>query len=798
MNGTAPHKSEHLAGLSGNSGGVAIRVRGLVQGVGFRPSVWRLAYECGLAGFVLNDGGGVLIHAWGDTSKLEAFLAKLRTDIPPLARIDSLDCELLEAMAPSDDFVIRKSDTGEVQTGIVPDAATCPACQSEIFDPQDRHHRYAFTNCTHCGPRLSIIKSIPYDRANTAMSPFEMCPACRAEYDDPADRRFHAQPNACPECGPQLWLEDKAGNRIKPDKGGDVVRTAQLLLSEGHIIAVKGIGGFHLACDAANEEAVSRLRKRKRRYDKPFALMAAQPDMISQYADVDEKEHKLLEHAAAPIVVLDIKRRAKHLAAGVAPGQSTLGFMLPYTPLHHLLMDGLQTPLVMTSGNRSDEPQCISNRDARAQLSDIADYWLMHDREIVNRLDDSVARIADGQTSMLRRARGYAPSPINLPAGFEDAPRVLAMGAELKNTFCLIRQGQAIVSQHMGDLEDAATHSEYRNGLKLYRELFEFDPELISVDMHPGYHSTQWGMALAAEDSLKLDEVQHHHAHIASCMAEHGLPLETGPVLGIALDGLGLGDDGQLWGGEFLIADYAGFERVARFVPVPMPGGDKASREPWRNTFAHLSAAFGWDQAATEYADLDIIRHLQQKPVPQLRAMIERGLNAPLASSAGRLFDAAAAAIGIGRDGVSYEGQAAVEMEALASRGDLQGAGSYSAGLDDADGMLTLQWQNLWRGLLEDLRRGTDTGQIAARFHNSVAEAVGLAALRRANSKAVATIILTGGVFQNRLLLRSVSRYLRANGLTVLCPSQLPANDGGVALGQAVISAARQLRGTDS
>lgn len=807
MGGQPPHTpvedNAESAANSAASGAAAagqqIRVRGLVQGVGFRPFVWRLARQCKLTGYVLNDGGGVLIHAGGAAGQIERFLHLLREEVPPLARIDDVECTALDHVPPGQDFVIHSSGAGAVQTGIVPDAATCPACRDEINNPDDRHYRYAFTNCTHCGPRLSIIRAIPYDRANTAMAPFHMCPACQAEYEQPADRRFHAQPNACPDCGPQLWLEGPDGARLEPDSAldeSDVIKTVQRLLAQGHIVAVKGIGGFHLAVDGANGRAVDRLRRAKHRYDKPFALMAGDCAMIGEYAVLGDEAEALLNCPAAPIVLLDIRPDGRALPEAIAPGQNSLGFMLPYTPLHHLLLAGRDAPLVMTSGNISDEPQCISNQAARRQLSDIADTFLMHDREIVNRLDDSVVRIADGQLATLRRARGYAPSPIALPAGFADAPRVLAMGAELKNTFCLIRPGEAIVSQHMGDLQDAATHAEYRGSIELYRDLFQFAPQMIAVDMHPAYHSTQWGAGLAAEAGLPLHEVQHHHAHIASAMAEHDMPLDHGPVLGIALDGLGYGPGGELWGGEFLLADYSGFQRLAHFLPVALPGGDKAMQEPWRNAFAHLHAALGWAEVEAEHAELDIVRHMNGKPAATLIRMIESGLNAPPASSAGRLFDAAAAVIGIRPDRVSYEGQAAIEMEALAAGQDLESAGQYGDDLRlGADGMISLHWEALWRGLLADVRRGTAAGLMAARFHNTVSASVGQAALRCVEIHPVAAIVLTGGVFQNRLLLQSVSRYLSAEGLNVLSPSRFPANDGGVALGQAVITAARQLKG---
>ncbi len=769
--------------------GIDIRVRGLVQGVGFRPFVWRLARECGLAGHVFNDGGGVMIRAWGARECMDEFLQRLQSDAPPLAHID--DVKSVPAAGPpgDKDFHIRLSQSGEIHTGIVPDAATCPDCLGDITTPQNRRYRYPFTNCTHCGPRLSIIHTIPYDRSNTSMADFAMCGDCRKEYDEPSDRRFHAQPNACPHCGPQIWLEDKTGRMDKGEQQ-DAVAAACKLIGQGFIVAVKGIGGFHLACDAASEVAVARLRSAKRRYDKAFALMARNVRMVGEYAHLDRHSRRCLEDAAAPVSILRRRKESAPLAAGIAPGQNTLGFMLPYTPLHHIMMNDLQRPLVMTSGNISDEPQCITNNEARTRLADIADYWLMHDRDIINRLDDSVVRVVDGKKQMLRRARGYAPAPLALPQGFADAPPVLAMGADLKNTFCMIRDGQAVLSAHIGDLQDAATHREYRGTIELYARLFAFEASVICVDMHPGYHSTGWGERLAATADLPLESIQHHHAHIAACMAENGLAINTAPVLGIALDGLGLGDDGNLWGGEFLLADYCGFERLAHFAPIHLPGGEKAMREPWRNSYAHLRQASGWGQVCIRYPQLPIIRYLNAKPLQAIDKMLERGLNSPEASSAGRLFDAVAAAIGICRDKVSYEGQAAIELEVLAMGCEPEQAGCYGVDIDKT-GPLVLRWHSMWNGILADIAAKTDAAIIAARFHNTLIAAITRTAVLCAEKRRLKTIILTGGVFQNRLLSQGVSGGLQKYGFKVLTPSQIPANDGGISLGQAVIAAAK-------
>lgn len=763
-----------------------IRVNGIVQGVGFRPTVWRLANECGITGDVCNDSEGVLIHAWGGQVLLNDFVQRLHDEQPPLSHIEAIvRTPLAETGETPQGFQIVSSREGEARTSVAADAATCCECLAEVLDPSNRRYRYPFTNCTHCGPRLSIVKSIPYDRANTSMASFPMCAQCQAEYEDPADRRFHAQPNACPECGPRLWLEDSDANRLTADQGCDAIETAARLIREGRIVAIKGLGGIHLACDANNEEAVDRLRRRKHRYHKALALMARDIDMLKRFVRVSDAESALLNDRAAPIVVLDAA--GESLAASVAPGQNSLGMMLPYTPLHHLLMQSLDRPIVLTSGNRSDEPQSIDNQEAQQRLKQIADYYLLHDRDIVNRLDDSVLRLAAGEPRFLRRARGYAPQPILLPEGFSASGHIVAMGGELKNTFCLLKQGRVILSQHMGDLEDAATYRDYRHNLQLYRQLFYFNPEIIVVDKHPNYLSTQLGRTIAAEEGLRLIEVQHHHAHIAGCMAEHRMSMGSGKVLGVALDGLGYGDDGAIWGGEFLIADYKGFERAAHFQPVAMLGGAQAMREPWRNTFAHLLNALGWEQVATEYADLDIVRFLDSKPLDKLHTMAQRGLNTPLASSAGRLFDAVAAALGICRDSASFEGEAAIELEALAADFFAQQADdAYSFELKDG----CLSWRHLWSALLDDLKEGVTAGIIAARFHQGVASAVAGTAGQLCNRHGLKTVVLSGGVFQNRLLLERVTLLLRDQGLRVLSPVTTPANDGGLSFGQAVIASA--------
>lgn len=771
--------------------GESIRISGTVQGVGFRPFVWRLAHQLDLRGEVWNDADGVGIHAWGDREELARFRRRLIAELPPLARIDELVHQpLAVARQLPDDFIISESRQGRAATNVAADAATCPDCLSEILDPKDRRYHYPFTNCTHCGPRLSIIRSIPYDRVNTSMAEFPMCARCRKEYDDPADRRFHAQPNACPDCGPRVWLENGDGE-ISTD---DPIDSACQLLHQGKIVAIKRLGGIHLACDAVNESAVAELRRRKGRYRKPFALRAADLEMVRGYARVDATEQEALLSRAAPIVLLQRnENQIPRLASAVAPAQNTLGFMLPYTPLHHLLLRRLERPLVLTSGNRSEEPQVIGNDQSRQRLAAIADYWLLHDRPIVNRLDDSVQRQMAGGMRLLRRARGYAPDPLRLPAGFERAPRVLAMGAELKNTFCLLNGGRAILSQHMGDLEEAATLADYRHNLALYRRLFEFEADATAVDLHPDYFSTRLGIEMAEQARLPLFQVQHHHAHIAACLAEHGCPLNSPPVLGVALDGLGFGEDGTLWGGEFLLADYRHSRRLACFQPVPMPGGAQAIREPWRNTWAHLQLAIGWNEVSQRYPDLELTRIINSMQLNNITIMIKKGINSPLASSCGRLFDAVAGALGLSPHRISYEGESAMELEAIAEDHlPVESGNGYSGELVESRQGSVLQWGAMWRRLLAEIEDGVPTGVVAARFHAGLADSVVATVVELARPMdRLPAVVLSGGVFQNRLLLEAVEKGLKGQGMEVMLPQSIPTNDGGISLGQAVIAAAR-------
>jgi hydrogenase maturation protein HypF len=809
-----------------------IRVRGTVQGVGFRPTVYRLAKACGLKGEVCNDGEGVLIRAYGNAESLDEFVQRLQEECPPLAKIESITRCPYSGTCNVEGFVITKSVSTVVQTEITPDAATCPTCKAETLDPFSRWYRYPFTNCTHCGPRLSIIRVVPYDRCNTSMAAFVMCPDCAKEYNDVENRRFHAQPVACPVCGPNVWLERADGKRITASMFSrlDDVDAVYNLLQRGEIVAIKGIGGIHLACDATNEVAVQTLRQRKQRYHKPFALMARDMAVIEDYCTPTPKERELLQSPAAPIVLMQKRVRSQEsgvrssetsppIAPSVAPGQNMLGFMLPYTPLHHLILWRMNRPIVLTSGNLSDEPQCIDNDEARQKLGKISDYFLLHNRDIVNRVDDSVVRVIGEKTQFIRRARGYAPAPINLPPGFNAAPNILAMGSELKNTFCLLRDGHAILSQHLGDLENAAALNAYKDTLNLYLNLFEHKPVAVAIDQHPEYLSTKLGKELAAANQLKLHNIQHHHAHIAACMAENGISLDAPPVLGIALDGLGYGEDGTLWGGEFLLVDYREYQRLGTFIPVAMIGGEQAIYQPWRNTYAQLINAFNWDDLQHNYGHLELFRFLGKQPLTLLNQLTEKGINSPLASSCGRLFDAVAAAIDICRETCSYEGQGAIEMEAIVDRDILKDVeeklaypfkiGSLNsrhrksevrAGLTQLserkpmstpNPLLYLESQPMWQALLNDLQLNIYNPVIAAKFHTGLANAIAAMVKQLSQQQEFKQVVLTGGVFQNRILLEQASDRLEKMGMIILTHHLVPPNDGGLSLGQAVIAAAQ-------
>lgn len=788
---------------------VEIRVRGLVQGVGFRPTVWRWATELRISGQVLNDAEGVLIRATGTTAALAILQRRLRDEPPPIARIEAIEVAPWRPVELPRGFEIMASQSGGAHTDVAADLAICEACRGEILDPASRRHGYAFTNCTRCGPRLSIITGLPYDRARTTMAAFDMCNACRNEYESPQDRRFHAQPIACPACGPQLRLV-ALDRRGVATHGIEAIAHAAELLKAGYCVAVKGIGGYQLACDATNVDAVTRLRVAKRRPTKPFALMARDVDVIRRYAMVTHPEEQALLARAAPIVLLDAPLQldagapetAHDMLHGIAPGLDQLGCMLPATPLHVLLMESFDVPLVMTSGNVSDEPQIIDDAEACDRLVGIASHVLAHDRPIALRLDDSVVRHEGTGIRVLRRARGYAPAQIAMPEGFRSAPPVLAFGAEFKATFCILKDGEAVLSPHQGDLQDAATFDDYRNTIVRMCYLLEVKPHRLAADLHPDYASTRLAEEQGRLLNLPVERVQHHHAHLASCLAENGRPLEAPPVLGLVLDGTGLGADGTVWGGELLVADYQSFRRVGRLKPIAMPGGEAAAREPWRNLYAHLAAALGWPTVMKRYGRLPAVRALKERPVALLDRMIASGLNAPLASSSARLFDAVAAACGLAPDRVSYEGEAAMRLEAAAGRfykrnGD-SGPYAFAIAAAGGDGLVEIDPAPMWRELLDDLARGEPDVLVAASFHDGFADALVAAAIevirREAEAgRVIATVALSGGVFHNRLLLDRIASKLGRRGLDVLRHGMVPAGDGGLALGQAVVTAARAL-----
>ncbi|NJN08064.1 MAG: carbamoyltransferase HypF [Richelia sp. SL_2_1] len=779
-----------------------IRIYGTVQGVGFRPTVYRIAKDLKLNGDVCNDGEGVLIRVSGTQKSVDEFVHRIQQESPTLANINRLIRTCSQTDFIFDDFVISHSINSAIKTQIVPDAATCEDCKQEIFDPLSRYYRYPFTNCTHCGPRLSIINAIPYDRHNTSMKDFKMCPQCSKEYADIENRRFHAQPVACYTCGPQTWLERADGKPVTAAMFSmlDDVDAVCSLLQKGEILAIKGLGGIHLACDATNNIAVEKLREQKQRDDKPFALMARDIEIIEQYCTPSAKEKELLESTVAPIVLINSPHLLippspyPPLSPSVAPGQNTLGFILPYTPLHHLIMRRMNRPIVFTSGNFVDEPQCINNDEAREKLSKIADYFLLHNRDIINRVDDSVVRIVGEKLQIIRRARGYAPAPINLPSGFEKVPQILAMGSELKNTFCLLRDGQAILSQHLGDLANTTVFKNYQDTLNLYLNLFKHQPEAIAVDQHPEYLSTKFGKELAVANQINIYNIQHHHSHIAACMAENNLPLDSAPVLGIALDGLGYGEDNTFWGGEFLLADYRKFTRLATLKPVPLIGGEKANYQLWRNTYSQLISSFNWVEIKQNYGSLEIVKYLEKKPLILLNKLSDNLLNSPLTSSTGRLFDAVAAAIGICREKCSYEGQAAIEMEALIDEKLLnkhKEIRTYPFKLNFLDNIYYIDPYPMWKTLLKDLQQQTAAKIIAAKFHLGFAIAIveTVNTLRKQHS--INHVVLTGGVFQNRILLEQVTNRLKTSRISVLTHSLVPCNDGGLSLGQAVIAAAK-------
>ncbi|GAA3109160.1 carbamoyltransferase HypF [Pseudonocardia yunnanensis] len=748
-----------------------IRVSGIVQGVGFRPFVHGLAGELGLAGFVGNDESGVVIEAEGSAHALDALLTALRDRPPALALVTDVAATGMPVLGDTAFAIAPSSARGPRATLISPDTATCADCLAELRDPSDRRYRHPFITCTNCGPRFTIVTGVPYDRVATTMAGFPMCTACAAEYHDPADRRFHAQPVCCPDCGPTLRLVDVRGN----DLPGDPITTAARMLADGGVLAVKGLGGYHLAAIAAHEQAVAELRARKHREDKPFAVLAPGLDAAAKLGEMGPAEAAELTSRRAPIVLLR-RRPGASLAAAVAPGNDHVGVMLPYTPVHHLLLDELAAPIVLTSGNLSDEPIAHLDDDAVARLGGIADAFLTHDRPIRTRADDSVLRVVAGRTYPIRRSRGYTPEPLRI--GVTAPEPVLGCGAELKNTFCILRGAEAFPSHHVGDLENAETLRAYTDGIEHLGRLLDVTPAVLAHDLHPEYLSTKYALdRAAAEPGLRLVGVQHHHAHLAACLAENG---ETGPAIGIACDGLGYGPDGVLWGGEVLKVSLTGFRRLAHLEPVPLPGGVTAIRQPWRMAAAWLHAT-GTDPAGLAVATRNAPLWMQ------VEKLLASDVEVPVTTSAGRLFDAVAALVGI-RDRVNYEGQAAIELEQCASAvGECDG---YPAGFDGG----LIRAGDLVRAVVADLRAGTAAPLIAARFHAGLHDALAAAAVRAAAGAGLDVVALSGGVFQNLRLLHGVSRRLTEAGLRVLVHSRMPCNDGGISLGQVAVAAATSAR----
>jgi hydrogenase maturation protein HypF len=753
---------------------IRARIEGTVQGVGFRPYVYRLAGELGVSGHVLNDSRGVVVELEAASETVERFLARLPLEAPPLANVERVISEPLEELGERG-FSIRESPVGgEPRAAVTPDSATCADCLAELFDPADRRHRYPFTNCTNCGPRFTIVRDVPYDRPNTSMAEFTMCSACLAEYRDPANRRFHAQPNACPDCGPQVRLAHADGRAVEDPPARDAVEATANALLAGAIVALKGIGGFHLACRADDEAAVAELRARKHREDKPFALMAPDVRHARDLVRLQPSEEQLLLSRERPIVLVR-RRPGAGVAPALAPVSGDLGVMLPYSPLHHVLLADARTALVMTSGNVSDEPIAFRDEDACERLADIADLFLLHDRPIETRTDDSVARVAAGRPQVLRRSRGYVPTAAALPV--EAAVPLLACGAELKNTFGVAKGARAWVGHHIGDLENYETLRSFAEGIAHFKRLFAVEPEVVAHDLHPEYLSTKYAMEL---DGVRLVGVQHHHAHLAACLAEHG---ETGPAVGAIFDGTGYGADGTVWGGELLFGGLGDFERIGLLRPVRLPGAAAAIRQPWRMACAWLSDALG------EAPDVPrgLAGRVQPKAWRQVAELTRTGTASPWTTSVGRLFDAVAALCGIAAE-VTYEGQAAIELEACCDPGEQR---SYPFPVvHEGGGGLVMDPRPTIAEVIRDLDAHAGIPQVAARFHNAVAESTARACVLAADHAGIENVVLSGGVFQNRRLLEHVVGLLDDAGLRVLLAEQLPPNDGGIAYGQLAIAAA--------
>jgi hydrogenase maturation protein HypF len=751
-----------------------VRVHGTVQGVGFRPYVYRLARELELGGFVLNDAKGVLLEVEGASAAVDTFLARLAGEPPPLASLEEVLTSERAAIGETV-FEIRASPGGGVPDApVAPDSAPCDDCLRELFDPADRRFRYPFINCTNCGPRFTIVHGVPYDRPLTTMAQFVMCPACRAEYEDPADRRFHAQPNACPDCGPSLRLVGEAAEKV----GDAALAGAVAALQRGQVLAIKGVGGYHLAGRADDERAVATLRARKHREEKPFALMAPSPAFAEALVSLDAPGRELLGSPARPIVLAP-RRSDALVAPSVAPGAPELGVMLPYSPLHHLLMADIGVPLVMTSGNASDEPIAYCDADASQRLRGIADLFLVHDRPIHTRTDDSVVR-ALPRPAFLRRSRGYVPASLALPAGGTPRP-LLACGAELKSTFCVAKGARGWVSHHIGDLENYETLRSFTQGIEHFQRLFAVTPEVVAHDLHPEYLSTKYALE---RDAVELIGVQHHHAHLAACLAEHAEPRAA---VGAIFDGTGYGVDGTVWGGEFLVGGLTSCARAGTLVAVPMPGGAAAIRQPWRMACAWLWTALG-DEAELP---MTLRESVAPRAWAQVSGLVRTAAASPQTTSMGRLFDAVAALAGI-RAEVTFEGQAAIELEAACDDAE---TGAYLLPVSDIGTMAVIDPRPAIAAVAADAGGGVAAGVIAARFHRGAARATVAVCERLASGHGTDRVVLSGGVFQNRRLLESVSAGLERTGLRVLVPERLPVNDGGIAYGQAAVAAATlQLR----
>ena len=751
-----------------------VRVRGVVQGVGFRPFIYRLAQMHHLNGWVRNTSGNVEIEIEGSEASLNHFLNDFSTKAPPMARIEKVDFAFYLPQVYSG-FQIRQSLSQEGKYQLVsPDIATCEDCQHEIFHHEDRRFGYPFTNCTNCGPRFTIIEDIPYDRPLTTMSQFKMCPACQREYDDPLDRRFHAQPNACPRCGPCLELVDSHGN---PIEGEDRIKRASELIKTGKILALKGLGGFLLTCDATSSTVIKRLRERKKRPAKPLAVMVSTIKDVKKYCLVSKEERDLLRSPACPIVLLHWKRDSSGISAEVAPNLKYLGMMLPYTPLHHLLLREVGLPLVMTSGNISEEPIAKDNDEALCRLGSVADYFLEHNRDIFARYDDSVLMV-EGTPQLIRRARGHAPYPIFLPF---SSKQILACGAEDKNTFCLTKDNHAFLSQHIGDMENAETLDHFENTIELYKKPFRLEPEIIACDMHPEYLSTKYARRVCALTGLKLVPVQHHHAHIASCLTENGI---EGPAIGVSLDGTGYGPDGTIWGGEFMLADWCRFIRMGHLEGVPMPGGAAAIKKPYRMALSYLYTLLGEDFPLEGLP----FSHLDSVEFEIIRKQLKQKINTPLTSSAGRLFDAVSALAGI-RQEIEYEAQAAIELEMIAPDDvNEEEAGEYPFTIAEKEEMKVVRLGELFAALVRDVKNRVPPPTISLKFHNTIAQIIVQMCKIIAEERGLTQVALSGGVFQNRRLLRLTKAMSKRENLKVLTHRLVPTNDGGISLGQAVVA----------